>query len=162
DAPGRRRAPRRDPGRPRRAPATAAGRPPHQPVVVDGGPDMAPNPPNLRSAPAEPWRPSLTRSGAVAALVNPTRAAPAEPWPPSSFPRQGALRDRGVEGLVVLIADEVVEIAPRLHALEQGVLGARLREERVALLHRPRGDAQRGDRPDDHLVAETGQLVGGL
>src|SRR5437879_5917889 len=33
---------------------------------IDGGPEMAPKPPDVRSAPAEPGRPSMSRRSAVA------------------------------------------------------------------------------------------------
>src|SRR5438270_48292 len=53
-------------------------------VYLDGGPEMAPKPPHVRSAPAEPWRCSgvvgVVRGPEMAPKPPHVRSAPAEPW----------------------------------------------------------------------------------
>src|SRR5438093_121773 len=53
-------------------------------VYLDGGPEMAPKPPHVRSAPAEPWRCSgvvgVVRGPEMAPKPPRVRSAPAEPW----------------------------------------------------------------------------------
>src|SRR5439155_9206947 len=55
--------------------------------LVRGGPEMAPHPPNVRGAPAQPWRPSVSRLVRGGPRNGPhppnVRGAPAEPWRPS-------------------------------------------------------------------------------
>src|SRR3989442_620100 len=59
--------------------ACAAGSPPAPPprLYEDGGHEMAPKPPNVRSAPAEPWR--------FSGVVNVVRGPRDRPQPPPSF-----------------------------------------------------------------------------
>src|SRR5436305_179156 len=40
---------------------------------LDGGPEMAPTPPNIRDATAEPWRPSIPRAPASSRVPRRTR-----------------------------------------------------------------------------------------
>src|SRR5205823_4523869 len=53
-------------------------------VYLDGGPEMAPKPPHVRSAAAEPWRCSgvvgIVRGPEMAPKPPHVRSGPAEPW----------------------------------------------------------------------------------
>ena len=63
-----------------------------------------------------------------------------------------------VERLVVVVADQLVQLAARLHPVEPRRLGAGPGEIAVEGRHRARGHPERRDRPDDHLVAEAREL----
>src|SRR2546423_9804288 len=62
-------------------------------VRENGGPDMAPTPPDVRRAPAEPWRASMPLAVLVpAALLTPVRPIPRAPSPAAPrLPRVGYL-----------------------------------------------------------------------
>ena len=72
--------------------------------------------------------------------------------------RHDGLDDRGVERLVLVVADRLVELGPRLHLGEHVLRAAVALQGAVELLLRLVGDAQRGDRPDHHLVAHRLEL----
>ena len=74
---------------------------------------------------------------------------------------QDAPGDAVVERLVVVVADQLVELPARLHPVDRPGLRAGPRQVRVEGGHRAGGHAKGRDRPDHQLVAEAGELVGG-
>src|SRR5262245_58554492 len=84
---------------------------------------------------------SMLRGAAVVALVG-----------------ERAPGDGLVERRVVVVADQLVQLAARLHPVEPLRLGAGAGQIAVEGRHRARGRAERRDRPDDHLVAEPREL----
>src|SRR6185436_5695924 len=84
---------------------------------------------------------SMLRGAAVGALVG-----------------ERAPGDGRVERLVVVVADQLVQLAARLHPVDPPRLRPGPRQVSVEGRHRARRDAERRHRPDDHLVAEPLEL----